>query len=68
MPRLNGYETARRMRQTPWGRHAVLVALTGWGQKNDRRHSREAGFDTHLAKPVEVSAVLQVLAASPPAQ
>ncbi len=53
MPKLNGYETARRLRAEPWGEKAILVALTGWGQEEDRRRAREAGFDYHLVKPVD---------------
>jgi CheY-like chemotaxis protein len=53
MPKLNGYETARRLRAEPWGEKAILVALTGWGQEEDRRRTREAGFDYHLVKPVD---------------
>ena len=54
LPRLNGYEAARKIReqQAPRGR-PVLVALTGWGQDEDRRRSEEAGFDAHLVKPVD---------------
>ncbi len=51
MPFLNGYEAARRIRAR--GSKALLIALTGWGQDNDKRSSREAGFDFHLVKPVE---------------
>jgi len=47
LPRLNGYDVARRIRAQSWGRSIVLVALTGWGQDDDRRRSREAGFDGH---------------------
>jgi signal transduction histidine kinase/CheY-like chemotaxis protein len=53
MPRLNGYQAARRIRQTPWGKAAKLVALTGWGQEEDKRQAREAGFDSHMVKPVD---------------
>jgi len=53
MPRLNGFDTAKKLREQPWGKDVVLVALTGWGQESDRRRSREAGFDIHLVKPVE---------------
>ena len=53
MPRLNGYEVARRIRAEPWGRRVLLIALTGWGQEEDRRRSSEAGFDHHLVKPVD---------------
>ncbi len=63
MPRLNGYDAARRIREQPWGRDLVLVALTGWGQDSDRARSRAAGFDHHLVKPVE-PATLETLLAS----
>jgi CheY-like chemotaxis protein len=53
MPGLNGYDTCRRIRAEPWGRNAVIVAVTGWGTDDDRRRSREAGFDAHLVKPVD---------------
>jgi len=53
LPRLNGYETCRRMKARPWGRGAVFIALTGWGQDEDKRKSTEAGFGFHLVKPVE---------------
>lgn len=53
MPRLNGYEAARLIREQPWGRDLALVALTGWGQEDDKRQAREAGFDAHLTKPVD---------------
>jgi CheY-like chemotaxis protein/anti-sigma regulatory factor (Ser/Thr protein kinase) len=62
MPNLNGYDTARRIRAQPWGKGIVLAALTGWGQDEDKRRTREAGFDHHFVKPVE-SAVLQKLLA-----
>jgi PAS domain S-box-containing protein len=52
MPGMTGFDVARRIRATPWGRKIVLVALTGWGQEEDRRQTREAGFDHHLTKPV----------------
>ena len=53
MPGLNGYDTCRRIRGEPWGRNAVVIAVTGWGTDEDRRRSREAGFDAHLVKPVD---------------
>jgi PAS domain S-box-containing protein len=62
MPKLDGYETSRRIRQEPWGARTVLVALTGWGQEEDRRRSRDAGFDEHLVKPVELAALEKLLA------
>ena len=57
MPRLDGYEAARSIRQQPWGQQMLLVALTGWGQAEDKRRSREAGFDAHLVKPVDFVAL-----------
>ena len=61
---LDGYEVARRMRADPRLRGLVLVALTGYGQDEDRRRSAEAGFDHHLVKPVDPEAVRKVLAAA----
>ncbi len=52
MPRVDGYEACRRIRVSPWGRGVVLIALTGWGADEDRRKTKEAGFDHHLTKPV----------------
>jgi CheY-like chemotaxis protein len=57
MPKLNGYEAAQRIRQQPWGEEMVLVAVTGWGQEDDRRRVHEAGFDHHLVKPADVAAL-----------
>ena len=53
LPGMDGYEVARRLRHSPEF-EGPLVALTGWGQEDDRRRSREAGFDAHLVKPVDV--------------
>jgi PAS domain S-box-containing protein len=53
MPQMSGYEVARRLRQTIVGKRAFLVAMTGWGQEEDRRRASDAGFDQHLTKPVE---------------
>jgi len=61
MPKLDGCEVARRIRAEAWGRDAVLVALTGWGQEVDRRRSREAGFDMHLVKPVDPATLCDML-------
>jgi signal transduction histidine kinase/CheY-like chemotaxis protein len=63
MPKLDGCEVARRIRAESWGRDAVLVALTGWGQEADRRRSREAGFDMHLVKPVDPATICDMLVA-----
>ena len=62
LPKLNGYEAARRIRQEPWGKSIVLLALTGWGQEDDRRRSSDAGFDGHLVKPVDFNRLMKVLA------
>jgi CheY-like chemotaxis protein len=63
LPKLNGYEAARRIRDQRGG-GVVLIAVTGWGQDEDRRRSREAGFDHHLTKPVNLGALQKLLAAS----
>ncbi len=62
MPKLNGYETCRRIREQPWGGRIFIVALTGWGQEEDKRRSHEAGFDYHLVKPVEPATLESLLA------
>jgi PAS domain S-box-containing protein len=64
LPVMNGYEACRRLRQQPWGRSMLLVALTGWGQEEDREQSRDAGFDVHMVKPVDHEALLDVIARS----
>ncbi|MGE0756493.1 MAG: response regulator [Pirellulaceae bacterium] len=61
LPKLNGHEVARRIREEEWGRGVCLVALTGWGQEDDRRRSCDAGFDHHMVKPVQYEALLQLL-------
>ncbi|HUN72292.1 MAG TPA: chemotaxis protein CheB [Steroidobacteraceae bacterium] len=61
MPGMDGYEVARRMRATVWGERALLVALTGWGQDQHRRRSKEAGFDCHLTKPADPEALRALL-------
>jgi PAS domain S-box-containing protein len=68
LPDLDGYQLARKIRACSWGKGAVLVALTGWGQEQDRRRAFEAGFDHHLTKPIAVETVeslLQSLSAVP---
>ena len=64
LPVMNGYDACRRLRQEAWGRSMLLVALTGWGQEEDREQSRDAGFDAHLVKPVDLEALLDVIARS----
>jgi PAS domain S-box-containing protein len=61
LPELNGYEVARKIREQPWGKKMALVALTGWGQEEDRRRSQEAGFNHHLTKPVDPAALTKLL-------
>jgi PAS domain S-box-containing protein len=67
LPGMNGYDACRALRAQPAGRNAVIVALTGWGQDADRRNSEVAGFDAHLVKPVEESALREVIAWTRPA-
>jgi CheY-like chemotaxis protein len=62
LPNMDGCDVARAMRQTPWGREAILFAVTGSGQDSDRDRCREAGFDRHLLKPVDPRGLLQLLA------
>jgi signal transduction histidine kinase/ActR/RegA family two-component response regulator len=64
MPDLDGYEVARRIRSNPSFTDSILVALTGWGQEEDRRRSSEAGFDHHLVKPVDIEVLEAVLHSS----
>ena len=57
LPDLDGYQLAKKIRATPWGRGTVLIAVTGWGQEADRRRAFEAGFDQHLTKPIAADTV-----------
>ena len=61
LPDLDGYKLAQRLRATPWGHGAVLVAVTGWGQEQDRQRAIEAGFDQHLVKPIAAETVESLL-------
>jgi CheY-like chemotaxis protein len=61
MPGMDGHEVARRVRQRPDGGGVTLIAVTGWGQEEDVRRTRRAGFDHHLVKPVDVAAVAELL-------
>jgi CheY-like chemotaxis protein len=63
---MDGYEVARWLRAQPGGQEVLLVALTGWGQAEDRRRSQEAGFDHHLVKPVDLAVLQALFAALPP--
>jgi len=68
MPGMDGHEVARRVRQLPGGGNTMLIALTGWGQEEDRRRSQAAGFDHHLVKPADIGALQALLAALDEAQ
>lgn len=61
MPELDGYQTCRLIRQQPWGRDRIVIALTGYGRDEDRRRSQEAGFNAHLVKPLDVAMLTQLL-------
>lgn len=63
LPGLDGFEVAKRLRQQSVFENIVLVAMTGYGQEEDRRRSQEAGFDHHLVKPVDFKKVQEILAA-----
>jgi CheY-like chemotaxis protein len=62
LPKKNGYEVARAIREESWGGQMVLIAVTGWGQDEDRRKSEEAGFDRHMVKPVDPHELMRLLA------
>jgi PAS domain S-box-containing protein len=61
LPKLNGHDVARQLREREWGKGITLIALTGWGQDEDRRKSEDAGFDGHLVKPVDYKALSELL-------
>jgi len=65
LPVMDGYETCRRIRGEPWGRSTFVAALTGWGQEDDRRRTKEAGFDRHLVKPIDPAELTALLASLP---
>lgn len=66
MPRMDGYEVARRIRQQPGAHDMFLVALTGWGQEKDRLRTKDAGFDHHLVKPADIGVLESLLHAASP--
>jgi PAS domain S-box-containing protein len=61
LPGMDGYEVARRIRQRPWGRDVTIVAMSGWGQEDDKRQAAEAGCDRHLTKPADVEEIERIL-------
>jgi CheY-like chemotaxis protein len=66
LPKLNGYEAACRIRAQEGGAGILLVALTGWGQEEDQRRAKDAGFDHHMTKPVEFDVLKKLLAETAP--
>ena len=64
LPGLDGHEVCRRVREKPWGKDIVMIALTGWGQDDDRRRSEEAGFNGHLVKPVDYDKLVAMMTRS----
>jgi two-component system, sensor histidine kinase len=64
LPGFDGYEVARRIRTTAWGKSMLLVALTGYGQADDRRRALEAGCDLHVTKPVSPERLDEILASA----
>jgi CheY-like chemotaxis protein len=66
LPKLNGYEVAQRIREKSWGTSMYLIAVTGWGQDEDRQRSTEVGLNLHMVKPVEPSALEKLLASLAP--
>jgi CheY-like chemotaxis protein len=65
---MDGYETARQIRRSSWGKRARLIALTGWGQQQDRVRTAEAGFDVHLVKPVSEHDLFKAIASPDPSR
>jgi CheY-like chemotaxis protein len=63
LPKLDGLEVCRRIRQLPWGAGVLMVAQTGWGQADDRARAIEAGFDAHLTKPIDLDHLQELLVA-----
>lgn len=62
LPKLNGYEACRQIKKQAWDENMLLIAVTGWGQDDDRRKSEEAGFDHHLVKPLDPQTLIKLLA------
>jgi CheY-like chemotaxis protein len=61
MPKLDGYDAARMIREQPWGKRMLLIALSGWGHQLDRQRTKEAGFDAHLTKPAKYETLMELL-------
>jgi CheY-like chemotaxis protein len=65
LPGMDGHETARAIRQQPWAKELTIIATSGWGQESDKQRSRDVGIDHHLVKPVDLSALMQLLSTLP---
>lgn len=65
LPLLNGYDVCRRVRAQPWGKDILIIAVSGWGQQQDRAHSQDAGFNHHMVKPVDFTELSKMLASPP---
>jgi CheY-like chemotaxis protein len=61
LPAMDGYEVARKLRERPETHEAILAAVSGWGQPEDRRRSKDAGFDRHYVKPVDPNIITKLL-------
>src|SRR5262249_30603710 len=66
LPKWKGYDACRRIREQTWGKNMLIVAVTGWGQEEDRRKAQEAGFDFHMVKPVNYKTLMAILAEKQP--
>ncbi len=66
LPKLNGFDVCRRIREQAWGKNTMIIAQTGWGQEEDRHKSAGAGFDSHLVKPVQLTELMTLLSSLPP--
>jgi signal transduction histidine kinase/DNA-binding response OmpR family regulator len=61
MPQMNGYQVARQVRSAEWGAEPMLIAMTGWGQESDKQDARDAGFDRHLTKPIDMDRLMLMI-------
>ncbi len=61
LPKMNGYDVARAIRNEPWGEKVALVAMTGWGMEEDKQRATHAGFDRHMVKPVDAQLLIKLL-------
>jgi CheY-like chemotaxis protein len=64
LPKLNGHDVCRRIRGEPWASEISIIALTGWGQQEDRERTRAAGFDAHVVKPIDFANLAELLESS----